>query len=191
MPVLPWAAASDFLCDDSADSPPAGSSMTWNDDPHSARTEARQLPVFGQNARAHGEKLGVHWPDLLRLRREGLLSFDPEDPGWLDEAQEMELRFLGALVAAGCSTRVLRVLVEGLRKPYCYDPRRVFFDWVDRRWRLLPGEDDPEACFFTLLERLRDRDERQMLLQIRAWLDEAFDLERERQAAFAHEGAAN
>jgi hypothetical protein len=56
----------------------------------------------------------------------------------LDEAQEAELRFVGALVVAGCDARMLERLLAPLTKPYCYRLSRIYYDWAAQAWRLLP-----------------------------------------------------
>jgi len=72
------------------------------------------------------------------LHKAGLLSFDPATTEKLDERQEVELRFLGALVAADCDHAMLTRLLAGLEKPYCYRPDRLYYDWSSQSWALLP-----------------------------------------------------
>lgn len=155
-------------------------------DAEHARLESRQLPIFPRDSRAVCAELELAWREARRLHEDGWLSFDPEAGGVLDESSEAELVFIGSLVGAGLSRPVLRQLLADLRKPYCYDVRRLFFDWRTHEWRLLPGEHDPEGAFFALLERLRERDAIDILLNLRGWLDEALDLARDRTQMFAH-----
>lgn len=157
-------------------------------DAESARVESRQMPIFPRDGRAVCMELELATREARRLHDDGLLSFDPETGGALDESREAELIFLGSIVSAGCTRPVLRQLLAGLRKPYCYDVRRMFYAWSMQEWRLLPGEDDPEAAFFALLERLRERHAHEALLNLRGWLDEALDLARARTQMFAHIG---
>jgi hypothetical protein len=56
----------------------------------------------------------------LKLWDEGWLTFNPESTPHLDEAQEAEMRFVGSLVAGGCTPAML----SGLRKPYSLDGSR-------------------------------------------------------------------
>ena len=151
-----------------------------------ARVESRQMPLFPRDSRAVSAELFLSWPEVRQLHSEGMLSFDPESCGALDESREAELVFLGAIVACGCSLAMLRQLLAGLRKPYCYDVAKLFFAWDTRQWQLLPGEDDPEAAFFSLLERLRERRSLEVLLSIRDWLDDALDLAHTRTQMFSH-----
>lgn len=144
------------------------------------------MPLFPRDSRALSSDLQLTWGDVRRLHSSGLLSFDPETAGALDESREAELRFLGTMLVCGCSSALQRRLLAGLRKPYCYDVARVFFAWHTGQWQLLPGEDNPEAAFFALLERLRNRQSFDVLLGIRDWLDEALDLARARQNMFSH-----
>jgi hypothetical protein len=63
------------------------------------------------------------------------------------------------------------------------------YDWSEQRWRFLPDEDaDPEENFLAVLKRLHANGDRQALLAIRAWADEALDLATDRARFFAHEG---
>ena len=156
-------------------------------DPELARIDVPQMSIVARDARALCDDLGMKWTEALRLHRDGFLSFDPTHAKSLDESQEAELAFLGSLVAAGCSRPLLRKLLRKLNRPYCYDIRRVFYDWASAKWQLLPGEDDPEGSFFSLLNRLDARNERQVLRDIRDWLEEALDLARERAGIFSHE----
>jgi len=152
----------------------------------SARIENRQMPIFARDSVAVCAELNLPLRDAQRLHYDGLLSFDPEAVGPLDESREAELVFLGAMLTAGCSRAVMRHLLAGLHKPYCYDVRRLFYEWRAHEWRLLPGEDDPEGAFFALLDRLRERHAHEALLNLRAWLDEALELARDRTQIFAH-----
>ena len=151
-----------------------------------ARVESRQMPIFPRECRAVCAELELSARELRRLRDEEWLSFDPERGGPLDESREAELVFLGSLVRAGLSRAVIRGLLGALGQPFCYDIRRMYYAWCAREWRMLPGEQDPEGTFFALLDRLRERNARPALLNLRAWLDEALDLARERSHLFTH-----
>jgi hypothetical protein len=155
-------------------------------DAENARVESRQMPIFPRDGRAVCMELELASREAARLHEDGLLSFDPESSGPLDESREAELIFVGSMVSAGCTHPVLRQLLAGLRRPYCYDVRRMFYAWSTQEWRLLPGENDPEGAFFALLERLRERQAREALLNLRCWLDEALDLAHDRTQMFAH-----
>jgi hypothetical protein len=158
-----------------------------HDDLAGARIETRQMPIFSRDAQAVCLELGMILRDAQRLYDDGLMSFDPKASGSLDEMREAELVFLGTLVGAGCTRPVLRALLRGLERPYCYDIARIFYDWREGRWRMHAGENDPVGAFFGLLERLREREQRETLLAIRDWLDEALDLARDRTTLFSHE----
>jgi hypothetical protein len=75
----------------------------------------------------------------------------------VDEAQEAELSFGGALVVAGCDARMLERLLTPLTKPYCYRLSRIYYDWAVQAWRLLPIAKEPpaEADFAELLGALK------------------------------------
>jgi hypothetical protein len=128
---------------------------TFDDDPQVARVAAAQQLLFPANPRAICEQLGLNWWAALKLHEDGWLSFSPATTPRLDEAQEAELRFVGSLVIAGCDHGMLPILLGGLEKPYAYDLSRLYYDWAERRWRLLPDpQAHPEAIFTEWLDAL-------------------------------------
>jgi hypothetical protein len=113
-------------------------------DPGEAQVLAAQQLLFASSPRAVCGDLGLNWWAALKLHEEGWLSFSPEKLARLDEAQEAELRFVGALVIAGCDRAMLTTLLSSLPKPYAYQPDRIYYDWLARRWRVL-AEPQPQA----------------------------------------------
>ncbi len=119
-------------------------------------TAAQQL-LFPANPRAVCEQMGLNWWAALKLHEDGWLSFTPTITPRLDEAQEAELRFVGSLVIAGCDRSMLAILLDRLTKPYAYDVNRLYYDWSERRWRLLPDPyAHPEGAFTDWLDHLVD-----------------------------------
>ena len=126
-----------------------------DDHPQMARIASTQQLLFPASPRGVCQELGLNWFAALKLHEDGWLSFAPERVSKLDEAQEAELRFVGSLVIAGCDRNMLSLLLSGLSRPYAYDARRLYYDWVGRRWRLLPEpRANPEAAFADWLESL-------------------------------------
>jgi hypothetical protein len=126
-----------------------------DDSPHSARVPAAQQLLFPSSPRSLCDEMGLAWQAALRLHEEGWLSFSIETTLQLDEAQEAELRFIGALVLAGCDRNMLGLLLAGLPRPYAYALNRLYFDWSSRHWRLLPDpRHNPEATFTDWVELL-------------------------------------
>ena len=126
-----------------------------DDDPETVRVSAAQQVLFPANPREVCQELGLNWWAAIKLREEGWLSFSPESYPLLDQAQEAELRFVGSLVIAGCDRNMLALLLGALRAPYAFDTRRLYFDWIARRWRVLPDPmTHPEAMFADWLESL-------------------------------------
>jgi hypothetical protein len=128
---------------------------TYDDNPEMARVTAAQQLLFPANPRAVCEQMGLNWWAVLKLHEDGWLSFPPANTPRLDEAQEAELRFIGSLVIAGCDRGMLAILLDGLPKPYAYDASRLYYEWSERRWRLLPDpRAHPEAMFTDWLDNL-------------------------------------
>jgi len=154
-----------------------------------ARIENRQMPMFSRDLRTVAVELRLDWVRARGLWAAGLLSFDP-DGVIQDEVCEAEFVFLGSLAAAGLSNDQIESIVRGLRRPYAYDMRRIYFDWQAGVWRLLPGADDAEAAFFAMIARIDPCREARVLLEIRELVETALDLARGRRAMFGHESPA-
>src|SRR5579872_5706302 len=126
-----------------------------DDNPQMARVEAAQQLLFPSSPGSLCDEIGLHWQAALRLQEEGWLSFPLENTAQLDEAQEAELRFVAALVLAGCDRDMLGVLLAGLPRPYAYDLHRLYFDWKGRQWRMLPDpRSNPESTFTDWVDML-------------------------------------
>ena len=89
------------------------------DEVSQARVWAVQGQLFPLSPRAVCDKIRLNWWAAEQLHADGWLSFAPAAVAELDEAQEAELRFVGALVVAGCDDRMLERLLTPLTKPYC------------------------------------------------------------------------
>ena len=124
------------------------------DDLQLARVSAGQQLLFPANPRALCEQMGLNWWTAQKLHEDGWLSFYPAATPRLDEVQEAELRFVGSLVVAGCDDSMLPRLLGGLEKPYAYDLPRLYYDWFNRRWRLLPHPRSPEDVFAAWVDML-------------------------------------
>ncbi|HRT07214.1 MAG TPA: hypothetical protein P5038_02830 [Candidatus Paceibacterota bacterium] len=126
--------------------------------PQAAQITNAQRLLFAKSPVAVCQELGLNWWTAQKLHEEGWLSFAPEKTAGLDESQEAELRFVGALVVGGCDRNLLEVLLKDLPRPYAYDLKRLFFDWETRRWKMLPEpETDREAAFSEWVELLVQR----------------------------------
>ena len=117
-----------------------------------------QQLLFPSTPRTVCEEIGLNWWAALKLHEDGWLSFSPESTTGMDESQEAELRFVGALVVAGCDRPMLASLLSTLPRPYAYHRSRLYYDWPARRWRVLPDPmADPEATFTEWLEVLVEK----------------------------------
>jgi len=126
-----------------------------DDNPQTARVPAAQQLLLPATPLAICEEIGLNSWAALKLYEDGWLSFSPETTLHIDEAQEAELRFIGSLVLTGCDRLMLGRLLAGLPKPYAYDLKRLYYDWLAGRWRALPDpRAHPEAAFTDWLETL-------------------------------------
>jgi hypothetical protein len=125
-----------------------------------ARVHACQEMLFPIVPREICESLGLNWWAAVKLHADGWLSFNPESLPALDERQEVELRFVGALIAAGCDDAMLHRLLDGLENPFCYRPERVFYNWTSRSWQLLPRPlDTAEEVFSDWIDALEEKED--------------------------------
>ena len=120
-----------------------------------AQVAGAQQLLFPSTPRSVCDEIGLNWWAALKLYEDGWLSFPPETTSRLDETQEAELRFVGSLVVAGCDRPMLANLLRGLPRPYAYSPRRLYYEWSTRQWKLLPDpRANPEAAFTDWLDGL-------------------------------------
>jgi len=125
-----------------------------------ARVHDCQEMMFPPAPRETCEALGLNWWAAVKLHADGWLNFNPESLPTLDERQEVELRFVGALVAAGCDDAMLHRLLDDLEKPFCYRPGRVYYAWTAREWRLMPRPlDNAEEVFSGWLDALEAKED--------------------------------
>ena len=111
---------------------------TSNDNPEYARITADQDLLFPKSALELCKEIALDPWAAAKLHDDGWLSFDPETTNALSEQQECELRFIGSLVTGGLSPRLLPEFLKDLKKPYIYEGRKIYYDWTEKRWRLIP-----------------------------------------------------
>jgi len=131
-----------------------------------------QARLFNPTPREVCREIGLNWIAALRLGDSGWLSFDPETKTSLEEPEETELRFLGALVAFGFDENQLKIILEGLTKPYCYRIERIYFDWLKKRWRLLPSPPNADDIR-DLIEQLQQNEEIEELYSLQSDIENA------------------
>ena len=145
------------------------------DHPEHARLHQSQTLLFPQSARQLCDAIGLNWWAAIKLHADGWLSFNPENAHALNETQEQELRFVGSLVTGGCDPHLMAGLLNGLERPFCYDGRRIYYDWAERRWRLLPTpspDPNPESVFGEWLEVLKSDGDFARLEEIKSEVDQ-------------------
>jgi len=154
------------------------------DHPDHARLHQSQGLLFPQSARQLCETIDLNWSAAIQLYADGWLSFNPEFAEGLNETQEHELRFVGSLLMGGCDAGLMAILLTGLERPYSYNGRRIYYDWAERRWRLLPTsspDPDPENVFAGWLKRLKSAGDIVRLEEMKTELDHVLKSLRARQ----------
>lgn len=150
--------------------------VEFGDHPDNARVDEAEPLLVRQSARSICEEIGLNWWAAIKLHEDGWLSFDPRTTLELEEPYDVELRFIGFLVAGGCDSAMLQLLLKGLRKPYRYRAGDIYYDWVGKRWRLVPQYyNDPEQFFGRWIDALVEEDEVDTLSKVAEKATQALD----------------
>jgi hypothetical protein len=126
-----------------------------------------------QTPRGLCDTIGLNWLAAEALHERGTLSFDPNTTETLTVSQYAELRFLGALVVAGCTAPLLKQLLSGLEAPYCYRLDKMYYDWDAQQWAPLRNDSDVRLDFECWLDQLVEADELEQLERLRASIEGA------------------
>lgn len=137
--------------------------------------KVQQLQLFGPTPVEICEKVGLNWLTALHLSQLGLISFDPAMVSELDLCQEAELEFIGALVAAGCTTQMLRILLKGLQPPYAYKLSRIYYDWGLQSWMLFPISQPDLDNFEDLVDMYQKNEDLPALFRLKWRIEDAIE----------------
>lgn len=147
---------------------------TFPDSPEYARIKADQDLLFPKSGLELCKEIGLDQWAAAKLYDDGWLSFDPEETNSLSEQQECELRFVGSLVTGGLSPKLLPEILKDLKKPYIYEGREIYYDWAEKRWRLIPQpQDEVEELFDEWIEQMTDNENVDALEEIHEKIEAA------------------
>lgn len=94
-----------------------------------------QRTLFPQEKHQALADLRVTEDDLRKWHHRGWISFDVDTVAQLDEPDMWEVQFMRGLALSGLADFQIVQFLEGLPKPYCFDPRYVAFHfeygWVE------------------------------------------------------------
>ena len=139
------------------------------------RVDCFQLSLFSKDPRDLADTIGLDWWAAKKLYDDKWLSFDPETSLINNFGMEIELVFLGSLVSAGCTPRMLLRLLEKLEKPYRYDIQKIFYDWPSQTWKDLPSQSPREEIAEEIISELETQGDMDSLLEIQEILQETID----------------
>lgn len=125
-------------------------------------------------------KTRVSLDEIERWRERGWISFDVQEKTELHTSEVFEIQFVRCLAYSGLSDAMIEELLEGLEKPYCYNPFTVAYSfllgWVERP--RIPNEDEIEEIIETNLEdwfkECARQGDSQTLYRIKELADNAF-----------------
>ena len=110
--------------------------------------------------------------EMQRWHERGLLSFDPHETAEFDERHRLEVTFLAGLVRSGLPDAWIDRVLDGLPKPYCYDPHETFYSFTGGCWVTLPAEPDHQDVTDQYLRDLADAEDWEALQALRACIDD-------------------
>lgn len=134
--------------------PTAIESARIHPDRHDSLFPSGEVDHGRRSPRDLARELGLNWLAVIAMHEQDWLSYDPETVDLLDRCQEAELLFLGPLAVAGCGIGMMRHMLAGLKKPYCYALNSIYYNWSDQEWHLLEDDDKLESKFEEWLEQI-------------------------------------
>jgi len=94
-----------------------------------------EIPVFELDDR-HISKSGANSREAEMLYSAGLLSFDPKGKTEFPRADIEELAFLKKIYfESGMDSRMVRVMLNKLDRPYRYSLDKIYWDLGSRDWK--------------------------------------------------------
>ncbi len=137
------------------------------------RVSHDQYLLFEQEPRTLAESIGLDWWAAKKLYDDKWLSFDPERAIINLSGMEAEFIFLGTLVAAGCDPYILKRLLRGLEKPYCYNISEIYYDWKSQCWKELPIDEQNDLEPSDIVDKLIEVNDTEALLELKELVDDA------------------
>lgn len=99
-----------------------------------------------------------------------LLSFNPNETKELENFELAELIFLKALYFdSGLPKEAVLAMLSGLKKPYCYSFREIYWDFEKKEWKDFPLLEELEIE--DLIEQLAEDDELDRLKEVQKSLE--------------------
>lgn len=107
---------------------------------------------------------GVSSDEMSRWAKNGWISFEPINTERFDEQHRVEIEFVKGIVRSGLSDEWIDKLLSRLEIPYCYNPKKTFYSFVDHSWKTVPTIPEPEDAVGEYLHALADDEHWDVLL---------------------------
>ena len=89
------------------------------------------------------QSIGSSAHDQQRWQNGGLLSFGPNRASY-EPYEVAEAQFVATIMHSGMTRQTINDILDGLAKPYRYDPELVCYSFFLRTWRQLPSKSEEE-----------------------------------------------
>lgn len=104
-----------------------------------------QESLFSHNLEETLNELSISIATATQLFEDGYLSLDPSKRTELNEFDYQELRFISSLFNSELSLESVKTLLSKLEKPYYYDISKVYFNFKNKEWEMIPVPEEPSA----------------------------------------------
>ncbi len=104
-----------------------------------------QNTLFSYNTKEILNELLISPAIIAQLWNDGYLSFNPSEKDELNAFEYYELNFVSTLFNSGISLNSIKCFLSTLDKPYCYDISKLYFNFINREWEMLPVPEEQSA----------------------------------------------
>ncbi len=101
-----------------------------------------QLKIYSTSKADVLEETKTTEESFNKWHKQGLLSFDFSKTYLLNEPHRLECIFLAGLFNSGMNLESIQQMLSVLKKPYSYNPTKIYFDVFKNEWFYLPKEQE-------------------------------------------------
>ena len=120
-------------------------------------------------------EMSVSCDEMASWQRKGWLSFDPTALIEYSQPERIEVLFIKGLTRSGLSDALINRTLASLEKPYCYDPDKTFYSFLENCWISLPLRADPADITSDYITELAEAEKWDALRELQGRISEALE----------------
>jgi len=132
-----------------------------------------QESLFAHNLDETLNELSISIATATQFFEDGYISFDPSKRADLNEFEYPELRFVCSLFNSGISLESVKFMLSKLDEPYQYDISKVYFNFENKEWEMIPVPEEPSAE--ELIDKIIDEEDFDRLVDIQDHIQKFLD----------------